>query len=166
MFTVRDSKNKVVKIGRGVWFRRSDMINSLLQQGAIKRNDEGYYWTDKEYSICQYTDDGIVSVPLNITKKKVAWKVPFNGTMMSRYGYRAASWVEPEPWKDNLKVSKIHNKYIIMQSTTTGYTYYMGYPDYARASAKRMMDGVLSATFQFVKYGCAYGIKVKDLWYI
>ena len=166
MFTIRDSKNKVVKIGRGVWFRRCDMINSLLQQGAIGRNDEGYYWTDKEYSICQYTDDGIVSVPLNVTEKKVPWKVPFNGDKMLRYEYGAKNWVEQTTWQDDLTVKVIKHKYVELVSKVTGIRYVMGYPDYMRASVKHMYNGTISATFQFVKYGCAYGIKVKDLWYI
>lgn len=166
MFHIRDSRNKVVKIGRGVWFRRGDMTNALLSNSIIGKEDGGYYWVDKEYYLCQYTDSGVVSIPLNTKTKKEPWKVPFNDDKMLRYGYGATKWVDQITWQDDLTVKVIKRKYVELVSNVTGIRYIMGYPDYLRASAKYMSKGVMSATFKFVKYGSAYGIKVKDLWYI
>lgn len=163
-----------VKVGRGVWLRRSDMIQSLYQNGYItSRNAHPrYQWVVEHMQIVMFDINGMSNAPLNPPAKRKGFKVPVTGMAgnsptpwMYRSKYdihnRNVLWITPAQWADKMSVLQYNKSYVTLYSDDNKKIYFMGITDYIKATTNgAMVNSKLIGTFEYVKRGTVYGIKV------
>lgn len=192
MYRVFDKTTQdYVKVGRGVWLRKCDVIASLSYNGYIYKVNGKWEWRvvekydygsrqtlKRDLEIYKFTDTGRVIEPLNTIKAPKVFQVPVyddsdatteKHKYLNRYNwfYRGESntQVDNHEWNDTLIVDTYWNgassSYIELHSANTGRTYYTQLRDFMKM-LPYLVNNTIFGTFTFVRYSTVYAIKLVE----